>query len=226
MFAVANKSHPRGRGAGPAAGRGPGAWYTHAMVRPEHPAPTRLRIIDAAKRVFEANGIRGTSLEQVAEAAGVHRVTVHRAFPGGRDELVAEVLVARAVEVAIMALPAVDDHLTTAELVVEVFTSFILLARADPLIHEGICSGAAAVALEPHRLTQLYEMTLAWEERATPAATRDDVRFVTDARRVTDLLARTVFTLVREPGIVATEDDIRAYLRDFIVPAITRPTAR
>jgi AcrR family transcriptional regulator len=201
------------------------ACYTDGMATPASPEPTRRRILDAAKSLFEANGIRGTSLEQVAEAAGVHRVTVHRAFAGGRDELVAEVLVARALEVLAQALPLVDDSRPVPELVVEAFTSFVVLARSDPLIYEGICSDAAALALNPDRLGPLYEMTLAWDARIAPTAQRDHLAFVNDPRRVTDLLARTVFTLVREPGIVATEDDVRAYLRDFIVPAITRPVA-
>lgn len=193
------------------------------MAQPPSPPRTRQRILEAATALFEEHGIRGVSLEQVAEAAGVHRVTVHRAFGGGRDELVAEVLITRALEVLASALPTVDLRRPTSALVVDVFTSFVVIARSDPLIYEGICSDAAAMALDPKRVAPLYEMTIAWGERFAPAATRDRVEFVDDSRRVTDLLARTVLTLVREPGIVATEEDVRAYLTDFIVPAITRP---
>lgn len=184
---------------------------------------TRDRIIAAAIEVFEADGIRGTSLERVADAAGVHRVTLHRIFSGGRDQLVAEVLIARAVQVLVRSLASADDDRSTSELIVATFTSFVMLARADRLIHEGICSDAAQLALAPERSSRLYELTITWGARIAPAAARDRIEFVTSPERITDLLARTLITLVREPGIVATEDDVRAYLADFIVPAITRP---
>ncbi len=77
----------------------------------------------------------------------------------------------------------------------------------------------------PDRLAQIYDMTIAWGARIAPTAARDNVEFLEQPQRVTDLLACTVLTLVRDPGVVESEDDVRAYLTDFVIPAITRPVA-
>lgn len=189
----------------------------------EKPTGTRDRVLVAATGLFEAQGIRGTSIEQVAEAAGLHRVTVHKVFGGGRDELVAEVLLGRAIEVLTLALPATDEVRSVGEILVDSFTSFVMQARSDPLLREGVCSDAVQLLLVPERFGGLVAMALAWYERIEPAMARAELTVFPDAERVTDLLARTVLTLVREPGIVVTEADVRAYLADFIIPAITRP---
>ena len=196
------------------------------MRRISSRTPTGERILQAAIELFGSNGIRGTSIEQVAEAAGVHRVTVHRLFSGGRDELVAEVLLSRALDALTLALPSSDDERSYSGLLVASFTSFVMLARTDPLIHEGLCSDAAQLVFAPERFAQLIDMTLTWHSRIAPSAARDGVEFLHDLGRVADLFARTVLTLVREPGIVVTEDDVSAYLNDFIIPAITHPVSQ
>jgi AcrR family transcriptional regulator len=40
----------------------------------------RLRILEAAERVFRAEGFRGASMERIAEAAGVSKVTLYGYF--------------------------------------------------------------------------------------------------------------------------------------------------
>lgn len=54
------------------------------------PAPTRLteRILDAAIDCVAVQGVRATTVDDVARAAGCGRATVYRTFPGGRDELI------------------------------------------------------------------------------------------------------------------------------------------
>jgi AcrR family transcriptional regulator len=185
---------------------------------------TREQVLDAALALFTADGIRGTSLEQVAERAGVHRVTLHRAFPGGRDELVAEVLTRRALDALTLYLPDPEDRRSTAEVLVEAFTAFVMLGRTDPLLHEGLCSEAAARLLtDPHRLAPLLEMATEWRRRLSATAATDDLEFPHDQDRATDFWMRIVLTLVREPGMVADEDDVRRFIADFAIPAVTRP---
>ena len=53
---------------------------------------TRLRLVQTAASCFAEHGIQRVSLEEVATRAGMHRTTLHRHFPGGRDELVLAVL--------------------------------------------------------------------------------------------------------------------------------------
>ncbi|MCC5952604.1 MAG: TetR/AcrR family transcriptional regulator [Acidimicrobiia bacterium] len=56
------------------------------------PADTRTRLLTAALHCFEVEGLRATSLEDVARAAGMSRATVYRHFPGGREQLVADTI--------------------------------------------------------------------------------------------------------------------------------------
>lgn len=52
-------------------------------------AQTRTEIVDAALDLFSAQGFDATSMEQVADAAGVSRRTIYRYFPT-KDDLVFE----------------------------------------------------------------------------------------------------------------------------------------
>ncbi len=48
---------------------------------------TRVRVLDAAERLFYHEGIRATGVEAVAQAAGVAKISLYRAF-GTKDELI------------------------------------------------------------------------------------------------------------------------------------------
>lgn len=48
---------------------------------------TRERILRAAYRCVERDGLEAATLETVSREAGVARATLYRHFPGGRDEL-------------------------------------------------------------------------------------------------------------------------------------------
>jgi AcrR family transcriptional regulator len=59
---------------------------------PRDPVDTRTRLLEAAYDCIARDGLAATSLEDAARTAGVSRATLYRYFPGGRDELVAEVI--------------------------------------------------------------------------------------------------------------------------------------
>jgi AcrR family transcriptional regulator len=64
---------------------------TRPSLRAEQAAQTRHRILDAASRVFEAQGFAGTRIEDVADAAGVAVPTVYKAFTNKVNLLVGAV---------------------------------------------------------------------------------------------------------------------------------------
>jgi AcrR family transcriptional regulator len=45
---------------------------------------THGRVVDAALRCLAREGLRGTTVDDIASDAGVSRATLYRAFPGGR----------------------------------------------------------------------------------------------------------------------------------------------
>jgi AcrR family transcriptional regulator len=53
---------------------------------------TRERVVVGALACLAAHGLAGTTVDDVAVAAGVSRATLYRAFPGGRDTILAEVV--------------------------------------------------------------------------------------------------------------------------------------
>ena len=61
---------------------------------PRDPEPTRERILDAANRLFYADGIRAVSVDAVAEKAGVTKRTLYYHFRS-KDDLVAAYLASR-----------------------------------------------------------------------------------------------------------------------------------
>jgi len=55
-------------------------------------AGTRQRVVAGALSCLAAQGLRRTTVDDVAAAAGVSRATLYRAFPGGRDTVLAAVV--------------------------------------------------------------------------------------------------------------------------------------
>jgi AcrR family transcriptional regulator len=53
---------------------------------------THGRVVDAALRCLAREGLRGTTVDDIASDAGVSRATLYRAFPGGRETILAAVV--------------------------------------------------------------------------------------------------------------------------------------
>jgi AcrR family transcriptional regulator len=73
----------------------PGLAQAAPSLRAAHRALTRERIRDAAKSVFQAGGVAGATMEQIASAAGVSRPTVYAHFRD-KEEVIADVVAAYA----------------------------------------------------------------------------------------------------------------------------------
>jgi len=55
-------------------------------------SPQRIRIVDGALACVARQGVAKTTVEDVAREAGLSRATVYRAFPDGKDSLLAAVV--------------------------------------------------------------------------------------------------------------------------------------
>lgn len=189
------------------------------LVSPD--ASTRGRIISAAREQFRVHGIVGTSLDEVSRAAGVHRATLHRTFPGGRDELVAEAIVAAGIEAVARTRWRMDDAPTVIDGMADVLAAVVMIGRADPVVCEAISSVSADLVVGGRLLEPLAAATESWWHAVIDRAEREGARWA-DARpeRVIDHVARTLISLVREPGMASGPDDVRAYLADFLIPVV------
>jgi AcrR family transcriptional regulator len=56
------------------------------------PESVRSRVIAAARSCVVLHGIRGTTAVEIAQAAGLGRATLYRHFPGGREEVLTELI--------------------------------------------------------------------------------------------------------------------------------------
>ncbi len=184
--------------------------------------PTRRRLIEAAARCFADHGIDRVSLEEVAVAAGVHRTTLHRHFPGGRDELVVSVVLSEAETVSGALLDIIDHAPDARTALVEVVTHTVIAGRQNRVIARLATQSATREAIFGPAATRLRETAMeVWARvsRHDDAGASDGTAALAP-ERVVDHLFRIVVSLVSEPGAILTADDLRAYIRDFVVPAL------
>jgi AcrR family transcriptional regulator len=72
----------------------------------------RVRVVDAALRCLAGQGLRKTTVDDIARAAGLSRATLYRNFPGGRDAVLVaatQTEVARLFAALAVELGAADD---------------------------------------------------------------------------------------------------------------------
>ena len=188
---------------------------------PPHTA-NRERLLEAAYSVVARFGLTKTSVEDVARAAGVSRATVYRSFPGGKDQLVIEVVawearrfferlaaaVAKAPdlqslleEALLYAHQAIEDH--------EVLQK-ILETEPDRLV--------PALTVESNRLIGVIAVFL------TPALVGSDLRQEVEVREAADYLARMLLSFIGTQGRwdLTDRDDVARLVRTELLGGIVR----
>ena len=184
--------------------------------------PTRDRLVLAAAVRFAAHGVERVSLEEVAGDVGLHRTTLHRHFPGGREELILAVLehevlaVTRALESAIAAAPDARAAL------VDALSLAVTEARSNRLVAVLVAESGTRQSIFGPAASELRRLAGGtWQlilERGTGAPELRAAHLPVD--RVVDHVFRVVASLVAEPGPHTTIDAVRAYVADFVAPAI------
>ncbi|MEV0793256.1 TetR/AcrR family transcriptional regulator [Kribbella sp. NPDC050459] len=131
--------------------------------RARHLGPERRRpmILDAALEVFNAKGYAGTTMQSVADAAGVTKPVVYDSF-ANRDELLLALLAREEQHLVISivsALPADPTVGTPEEHVLEGLTAFLTAVQKNPQswrIVFGAQYGAAPVVSERVRAARAF----------------------------------------------------------------------
>ncbi len=96
------------------------------------PEPLRLRIVDGALRCIARQGIAKTTLDDVAREARCSRATVYRAFPGGKDSVIAGVVDAELARFYSALAVCLGDA-----------------ANLEDVLVEGIAEGSSRIAAHP-----------------------------------------------------------------------------
>ena len=179
------------------------------------------RIVAAAAELISSQGLRGTSVDDIASAAGCGRATVYRYFPGGRAELL-EVTMGEGVD-RIFALCAqvTDNAASLAEAVAGTINIAVLELSNDAVVQQLLVDEPDTIAtlISPMRIEPLFERASEWGaehfsrflEPAIAAHVGEwCVRVVTDHLRspvpiidITDLsLARTLVDTFLIPTLI------------------------
>jgi AcrR family transcriptional regulator len=177
---------------------------------------TADRILDAAGRCYAARGVRGTTIADVARAAGVSRPTVYRWY-ADRDVLVTAFVhrAARRLGAEVAATTRRGD--AGRDLVDAVLTA-VDGVRADPTLAAWFSSEAAGAALGAASASPVIEALAAAFLRDGVAGTDDD-----DVGLQARWVVRVTVSLLAMPGRDRAEE--RALLERFLVPVVIDPAA-
>ncbi|MGW0811471.1 TetR/AcrR family transcriptional regulator [Nonomuraea sp. NPDC002799] len=179
---------------------------------------TRARLIDAARTLVEAKGYHGTGLNEVLAVAGAPRGSLYHHFPGGKDQLVGESLVAAGREVDGIVAKLAEAAPTSRDLVLA-----LLDALADRMVAAGYAKGCpvATVALEVAATNDDLQLICggiyAGWQRGLADALRADGHDAAEA----DELAATVLALIEGALVLA-----RAGRRQLPVEQVGRRIAQ
>lgn len=188
--------------------------------------PLRERLLEAAYACAARYGMAKTTIDDVAKASGVSRATIYRQFPGGRDELLREVVawesgrfMGRLAE-AVAGAPDLES----------LIEATLIFGRRALLEHEVL---QKVLATEPERLLpmltidqrplQIAKAFLGpYVERAGERGLLADG---VDPAEATEYVARIVLSFVASPGSTDLEDveAVRRVVREQVLAGVVPP---
>ena len=187
---------------------------------------TSRRILDAAVDRFATFGIRRTTMDDVAGAAGVGRATLYRRF-AGRDDIVRAAMareLARFIAEIDASVQALDDP---ADRFVEGFVAILRATRNHPLVNRLLEIEPDLVlpflTVEAGPVLALARDYLSEQLRASQQ--EGTVRPGVDVDVAAELLVRLCQSLLLTPkGLVDADDDagLRRLARAYLAPILFR----
>ncbi|MFN8051410.1 MAG: TetR/AcrR family transcriptional regulator [Acidimicrobiales bacterium] len=182
---------------------------------------TRQRVVAAASDAFARSGLDTVTLDDIAQDAGVHLVTLHRNFPGGRDEVVMAAVLHQALELK-GAIADVIERATDCEAaLVDSVTLTYRTFRDNRALAAILTDTSVRSAILGETGGDVHAVAAELWERIRARAVREG-RVVTGAsdEQVVDHVLRVGMSLIVEPGVVRNARDVRTYVRRFVVPAL------
>lgn len=181
---------------------------------------TRERILGAAVSCVGRMGFAHTSLDEVAEEAGVGRATVYRYFPDGKEQLFNETIAWEVEQFFVTLAIHVENEPGLAR----------RLERALPFAHRALAEHEVfqkVLETEPERLlphlsTSFPLITQALRTYLTPLLEQEDLLDGVDVDEAVDYLARIALTFIRGPGRwnLDDPDEVRLLVRGFLLAGI------
>ena len=192
-----------------------------AVASSHNDLPVLERIVAAAARLIASQGLRATSVDDIASAAECGRATVYRYFPGGRAELL-EVTLGQGVDRIFASCARVTDQAESlAEAAAGTINIAVLELSNDAVLQQLLVDEPDTIAtlISPMRIEPLVERASEW-------GVEHFSRFVEPAiaAHVGEWCVRVVTDHLRSPAPVIdiTQADIsRALVDTFLIPTLT-----
>ncbi len=181
------------------------------------------RVLDAALELGAASGIRNLTMDDVAERAGVGRMTVYRRF-GSREQLV-EALTTREVRRCLAELDAaVDPEAEVPDQIAQGFVASLRISRRHPLLERfARLEPELALAAINADGAAVFTMARAFTAERLKRAKREGRIEDVDPVAAAEILVRLglSFVLIRESELPLSDDERAAELaRSLIAPIL------
>lgn len=191
------------------------------MIQPALTSTTAILV--AAERCFAATSVRKTTIEDVAAAAGVSRITVYRHL-GNRDELILKVLLRVTERFLARTRPRTLASSDLAAGITDLILATVSAARRDNSLlllyaseERGATGGPIPGATAP--LVSLFGEVVGDLVERFPGQLRPEIT-VEAASEWTLRIILSLLTL--EPPTPRDDDAVRRYVNTFAVPPLTQ----
>lgn len=180
---------------------------------------SKLIIIEAAAKCFEQYGAQRTSMDDIAEAAGISRKTLYRVF-NDRPKLIQAVLQHRWAKVFKKIQNRIAKSNTIEEALLESVVTAVSGARSDKLVND-IIHNATDHTLEQFLIRgneRIYQANLEiWKPMIEKGREEGVIKaHLTDDRIIEIITSINALLVMRDEGPAKQ----RAFLKDVLLPAI------
>lgn len=193
----------------------------------ERESRVRRRILTVAAEIFEQRGLQRTTMEDIAEAAGVARKTVYNYFEN-KPKLLGEVIEEASARTAALALESLDLTAPPEDLIVDAAMALLIQARhsrytevLEMLLRPDALRVTAKTVEQSERIARVERGY--WAPILEPLRDAGRLR-VTDIDEVVEWLTFIHLVFLTRPATFEGDPDVtRRMLRTYLVPALLHP---
>jgi TetR/AcrR family transcriptional regulator, repressor for uid operon len=186
--------------------------------------PLSERILDAALEISAASGVKNLTMDEVADRAGVGRMTVYRRF--GNRERLEETLAVREARRCLAELDStVDPGAPVADQIAQGLLTSLRLIREHPLLERmSRVEPAAALAALTSEQAAVFAMSRAFVAARIAESQRESkIRHDLDPEQAAEILVRLSlsFLLIPQSALPLDDDErMAAIARTMIAPVL------